>query len=348
MNETDNKLSDIEISTFCGQMAMFLKAGMSVDEGFELMLSDTKEDDSRKMLEILNGRFNETGSLSAAVRESGCFPDYLSSMIRIGEETGKLDDVMATMEKHYSREAEIQKSIQNAVIFPMVMIAMITAVILVLLTKVFPLFNQAFLQLGSSMSGISAVLLNLGNAISKYSKVLIFILVCLAALVLFSIFTKKGRKAAAAVLNIFPFVRKMTDSLYLCRFANGMALTLRSGLPPQQSLEFAQQLIEDPVYRKRINAAVQAMDKGADLNESLKEAGIFNGSYARMLLVGARVGNTDEVMEKIADLSEDEFESRVIGFISAIEPVMVVVLSVIVGIILLSVMLPLTGIMGGL
>lgn len=347
-NAAVKPFTNIETSAFCGQIAMLLKAGISSEESLGLMLSGTQEGSEKEVISRLQECFAQTGSFSQACKDSGYFPDYLVSMVRIGEETGTLDDVLTSMESYYSREAEIQSSIRNAVTFPLLMIALMAVVIIVLLTKVFPLFNQAFLQLGSTMSGLSAVLLDVGNAISRYANVLIVLLVCIGLLVLCGIFTDRGRKTAERLLRMFPFMRKTLDSLSVCRFANGMALTLGSGLLPQQSLKLTEELIDDPAYRKKIDAASRKMDEGADLYEALQQEELFPGLYNRMLLAGFRAGNTEEVMEKIARLSSEAFETRIFSAISSIEPMMVVILSVIVGIILLSVMLPLTGIMSGL
>ena len=106
-------------------------------------------------------------------------------MVQIGEETGTLDEVMSALGEHYEREDSIAKSIRNAVTYPMIMIGMMLVVILVLLVKVMPIFNQVFVQLGTEMTGFSGALMQIGNAISRYSVVLVVLLAATAAALFF-------------------------------------------------------------------------------------------------------------------------------------------------------------------
>lgn len=127
-----------------------------------------------------------------------------------------------------------------------------------------------------------------------------------------------------------------------------MALTLSSGLTPEECLNLAIQLTDQEAFKNRLDQCKTAVSQGQDLCEALLEHGVFTGAYARMAAIGSRTGVLDEVMSKISLQYEEDIDARISGMIAAIEPTLVIILSVIVGIILLSVMLPLMGIMAGL
>lgn len=150
--------TNMELSSFCGQTALILRSGISSMEGLTIMLEDASSDEETEILEILLSGMQETGSFFQALKSADVYPSYMLHMIQIGEETGTLDEVMEALQKHYEREESISKSIRNSITYPMIMTGMMAVVIIVLLVKVMPIFNQVFIQLGSEMTGFSKMM----------------------------------------------------------------------------------------------------------------------------------------------------------------------------------------------
>ena len=221
------------------------------------------------------------------------------------------------------------------------------AVILILITKVMPVFSQVFHQLGSDMTGISRGFLNMGIFLNSHAVIFTAILIALVVLLFFLFRTSSGQKKLQSFARHFGVMRKLSEKIAARRFADGMALTLGSGLTPQDSLQLSLQLVEDSDFLTRLNACEDAVSAGDDLCDTLLKHHIFSGLYARMASIGAKTGAMDEVMRKISGCYEEEIDEQIDGLIAAIEPTLVIILSIIVGIILLSVMLPLVSIMAG-
>lgn len=139
------------------------------------MLEDTPEGDGTVLLKGMIATMEETGSLYEALITSKVFPPYLCSMVEIGEQSGRLDDVMASLSEHYHREEEMARNIKSAVTYPLVMLGMMMVVIFVLIVKVLPVFNEVFRQLGTGLTGISGTILSLGNTISRYAALLVIL-----------------------------------------------------------------------------------------------------------------------------------------------------------------------------
>lgn len=341
-------LSNLEIASFCSQMAMILKSGFSVIEGISLLLGDAANPKEEVILKIMYEEILESGQFHQALKAVGVFPVYLLQMVEIGEETGTLDEVMEALSKHYEREEAISREVKSALTYPLIMIGMMFLVIIVLLTKVMPIFNQVFKQLGREMTGFSKGVLILGSTISNYAAVLVGIAVAVTLLFLYAVKTKSGRKQMVKAGYKFRFFRELLDKIAACRFAGGMYLTLKSGLNPERSLEFSQKLIDNPCFIKKIDSCKSKLGEGYDLGEALGQTRVFTGLYARMASLAGKSGRMDEAMNKIASQYEEELDVKLTSLIAVLEPTLVIVLSVIVGIILLSVMLPLMGIMAGL
>ena len=337
-------LSNSETSAFCSQIAMILKSGISSTEGIAIMLEDTDKNDEKQLLTTIYDTLTQTGSLHEALQETHAFPDYMLSMVDIGERTGRLDEVMGSLADYYEKEAGLAQTIKNAITYPCIMIFMMLAVILILITKVMPVFEQVFLQLGTRMSGPSRVILNIGTFLNTHSIVLIIIIVVLIATAIVLIKTKIGQNFISKLAARFGGNKNLSEKISAYRFAGGMALTLSSGLTPEECLNLASSLIDDGAYKDKIKTCQQAIENGEDLYQSLLSCGVFSGVYTRMAAIAARTG----MMLKIAAHFEEEIDQKIARILAIIEPTLVIILSVIVGIILLSVMLPLMSIMSTL
>ena len=341
-------LNNREISFFCSQMSMLQQAGIAPVEGMRILLSDAKTSDAKRIYQQILDVCSTGQPFSEGVKSCGVFPEYVLHMLRLGEESGNLDDVMSALAEYYEREEDISDSLHSAISYPFIMIGMMVVVILVLITKVLPIFNQVFKQLGSEMSGFSASLLHLGNQINQYSLIFLGFLILLLCFYFYTTKTVSGKKMLKQLGNHIPFIRSFYDSMASGRFASGMALTLSSGMDTFQSLALVSQLVENKGMQAKIESCKTALLKGSNLSEAIIEAGIFSNFYARMIAVGFRTGSTDQVMKKIADNYDKETTRKLSSIISILEPTLVIVLSLIVGLILLSVILPLMGIMSSI
>ena len=329
-------LSNNELSMFCGQMSMILHSGISSTEGLSLMAEDSPEQ-GKELLESLISNMEETG-----------IPEYMCNMIQIGEESGRLDEVMSALSEHYEQQETISRSIKNAITYPFIMITMMLAVILVLIVKVMPVFNQVYEQLGTGLTGVSKNILNLGILMNRYAFVLVLLAGVLAGCFLYFTFTEKGRNQFFRFSSKLPFTQKFSEKIAVSRFASGMYLALESGLDTDESLEMAARLADHPVLEEKIAKTRALLEEGQGFSEAISESQIFDSLSTRMISIGCKTGAVDMVMKQISLQYSEDINERIFQLISKLEPTLVAVLSIIVGLILLSVMLPLMGIMSGM
>lgn len=342
-------LSNRELAAFCTQSALLLHSGISAAEGLSMMMQDSEDADGRAILSEALAHCELGEPLSAGLAATGAFPQYLLDMAAIGEESGRLDEVMEALAAYYDREEALHGAIRSAVRYPLVMIAMMVVVLGVLLARVLPVFNEVFLQLGAQPGGISLSILQIGQAFSRYSAVLLAIVVVAALFGLWCAYTKKGRAvwgklSAGRVLGS----RKLAATIASARFASGMSLMLASGLDTDKSLAMVRRLVQDATAQKKIDHCRKLMEEGQNFGDALVAAGLFRGVYARMLTIGFRTGNADAVMGQLAEHYQQEADAAVSRTVSMIEPTLVAIFSILIGFILLSVMLPLMGIMSSI
>ena len=347
-NRTGGMLSPNEISTFCTQIAMILKSGIPVSEGVAIMREDMKNSDGQRIIGVIQDHVEAGEPLHMALAATGVFPKYVIDMTEIGQQSGRLDEVMDSLCDYYEREESIAQSVKSAITYPLIMIAMMVIVIGVLIVKVLPIFAQVFAQLGAEMSDFSVGIMNFGSAVGRYSAVIVGVIAVLAAAYFVMLATKGGRDMLSRFRATFFLTRKLSAKIASGRFASAMSLMLSSGLDTDQSLEMVGHLVDNVTISEKIAACKQYIAQGVSFSDALAKTEIFTGVYARMISVGFKTGSVDTVMKKLADRYEDEIDAQIGSTISILEPTLVAVLSIIVGMILLSVMLPLMGIMSSI
>lgn len=339
------QLTNLEIASFCEQMSMIIKAGITPKDGLAILLSDTKDESTKAILQLLlkSSALGET--FTNSVRDSGVFPEYVVNMIAIGEETGRLDDVMQSLSDYYEHEENISESVRSAITYPFIMIVMMLIIIAVIISEVLPLFNQVFIQLGTQMDGFSGSLLKLGEAMQSYSLIFFGLLFLLAVLYVYITKTESGKAFFNKSLSKIGPLKQFYDSVAYGRFASGMSLMLNSGMGIYQSLDMVSHLVGDAEMSQKINRCREYINDGDGFAEALQREHFFNNLYSRMIALGVKTGNLDSILGKIAHIYEEETDKKIRNFISVLEPTLVISLSLIVGLILLSVILPLLSIM---
>ena len=338
-------LSNYEISSFCRQMSLLIKAGISPAEGIEILKQDTHDASALKLLDSISQVLMSGEQFHIALEMCGAFPEYLIHMVTIGEESGSLDTVMNSLAEYYEREENISSSIKSAVSYPLIMVFMMLVVVVVLITKVLPIFEQVFAQLGTNMSGFSQSLLNFGNLLNRYSIIMVALLVIVALLFIFFTSTPMGKNLFKSFLGKLHVTKRLMQDLERARFASGMVLTLSSGMDTYEGLSLVNKLVESNDMKAKIENCRNLLLEGDNFPEALEKSNIFSSFYSQMVSVGFKSGSMDSAMQQIADRFEKETEKKIYSLIAILEPTLVIVLSIIVGMILLSVILPLMGIM---
>lgn len=344
MNKTI-PLSDLELAAFCSSLAMLLNSGISAEDGLAVMYEDVNDKQSKQILADITESLHMGEGLVGGLNKAAVFPPYMVDIIGVGEVSGSLDRVLASLSRYYENEHEIKENLKSAVKYPAFMCLMMAVVIGVLVGKVLPVFAGVYASLGSQLSGVSQSIMALGGMFSKYSVVFIAILIAVMSFYAYCTYTDKGKDLGRKFLKKFFATKGIYEKTSQARFAFGLSLMLSSGFDTSQSMERVLGLIEDEGIRAKVQNCSKIMAEGQTFETAAKQTALFSPSYTRMITIGFKTGNYERVMEKISDdysaRATDEINSK----ISMIEPAMVAVFSIIVGLILLSVILPLMGVM---
>ncbi len=338
-------LSAGDVSIFCTQLAMILKAGVPLHQGVAAMVEDTGEGRLKKILVQLDELLQHNMPLGEAMEKVGGFPDYLISMLSIGDVSGRLDSVLFKMADYYEREKAMKEKVRGAVLYPATLFVMMSIIVVLLVTKVLPMFEKIFNQIGGNISDEANAALKLGMIAGTVAMAIILFLLVLLVLTLIVAKTKKGSLLLSKILLKVPVLRGLVTKMAARNFASAMSLMLYSGVDVDKSLELSGAVLNNELLARKLEQVRARVRDGVSFTDAIAQAGMFPGLFSRMVSIGFKTGSTSEVMEKLSLIYEDEIDTSLNNMTSLIEPILVGILALIIGVILIAVMLPLAGIM---
>ncbi len=342
-------MSSEELSSFCDQIALMLSSGMTLRDGIEMLAEDEmKEKTKVHPYTNLYKVVDETGSLYVAMKENEeDWPSYMIEMVDIGEQTGRLEDIMLSLSTYYQREGRIRSAAMSAITYPLVLGVMLVVIIGILLWRVLPIFRRVLESLGVDSAGGGA-LMQFGTIAGWAVLALIGLVVLIAIVIAILMKTKAREKTLKFLKNLFPPVKKLSEKLSASRVAGILGLMLSSGFPMENALQMAPAALADQESIDKVNFIREEMKKDETFTDALSKSGLFADFHNRMLKVGAASGHEPQVMAKIAEIYEVQVEDGLDHLISIVEPTLVALLSVVIGAILLSVMLPMAGVLSAM
>jgi len=334
------------LSAFCTELAMIIETGIPISDGLLMLIDDEENVKSKQYLSRLYDEMKDGGSFSAAAEKAGGFPKYALDMFGIGEKTGRLDSVLRSLAVYYDRDTKIKESVKSAVIFPLVLFALLLVVMWILLTQVLPVFEDVFAQLGVSVSSTAGSLMRIGSFVEHSSFIILIIVAVVAASIFITYKTDALRECTKRTFSRLFSNSKLMRSLLTARFTASMAMTLKSGIDIDESLELALTFAPNKQAAEKIRQCRQAVSEGRTFNDAVLETQILSPIYCRMLALSFKTGSTDDIMELIAEKSEEEASVSIETLIGRIEPAMAFIMALLIGLVLLSVMFPLLAVMG--
>lgn len=340
------KMTNEAIAAFCEELAWLIHSGVRVGDGLALLAEEEQDKEWKESLLRMAQKADEGIILSEILKEEECFPVYVHGIVNVGETTGRIEEALKALTRYYENKERMNRRIKSALLYPSILLVLMMIVLVILLTQVLPVFQSVFASLGGGLDGVAGGLLNLGLWLNDAMPVLCVILGVFVVLIFVVSVSDTVRDKIVSVWRKVAgdrgIMRKMNDA----SFAQAISMGLSSGLPLEETMELAAEVLADvPEAKQRCMVCKEELQKGIPLIEALKKSEVLPLSACRLLSLGMQSGNGDVVMAEIAQKLSEEADVAMENRVSKVEPTMVLVTSVLVGIILLLVMMPLMNIM---
>jgi len=331
---------------FCAELAMLLDAGLSISDSVQVIGEDEHSKEARTIMNRLFDSLMLGNQFATALKEASVFPKYMIHMVEIGEKTGRLVQTLTALSEYYERQTRLRITIKNSVLYPAILLVLMIVVVLILIVQVLPIFNDIFGRLGTQMDPFAVRLMEFGGWLGNAAIGIAIVFGVIFVLILVMFLVPAIRKALAQFFANKWGNRGVFGKIASSRFVFAMSLGMASGLDTAESINIASAVsggskAVDSMHKR----CVGLLESGKTLSESLSESGILSKQDSKMLSVGSVSGKADIAIAEIARRSDVEVRDSIDRVVSRVEPTLVILSSVIVGVILLSVMLPLMGIM---
>jgi type IV pilus assembly protein PilC len=339
-----------ELAIFTRQFSVMIDAGLPLVQCLEILASQQENKTFQKVLTGTRGQVEGGATLSAAMRSSPKVFDALYvNMVEAGETGGILDTILQRLSSYIEKNVKLQRAVKSALVYPVGVLTVAGGVITLLLWKVVPIFATLFAGLGVDLPLPTKIVIALSNFVGSIFGLLI--LVALAA-VIFGLKiwygTPQGRFILDTIILKLPVLGILMRKIAVARFTRTLGTLISSGVPILEGLDITAKTAGNAVVERALQQVRKALEEGKSLTEPLKESEVFPGMVTQMIAVGEQTGAMDAMLQKIADFYEEEVDSAVKDLLTALEPVMIVFLGIVVGGVVISMYLPLFSLIGKL
>ncbi len=344
--EIFNGVSAKEIAMLSRQIATLLGAFVPALKTFRLLASESENPIiSKKFTEISDDIQNGIPISDALYKHPKVFSDFYVSMVRGGEESGKLSETFLVLADHLERSYELMSKARGALIYPAFVVVTFIVVMILMLVLVIPKLSSIITESGQAIPAYTKVVIGISSLLVNYG---LFVLVALIALIFLTWWYVRGTSFIAHAKLWTPGIGNLYRMIYLSRITDNMHTMLSNGISMLRSLEITSSVVDNDIYKKIITDASIAVKGGAPLSSALSNHPEIPNLMIQMVKVGEETGELGNILEKLAVFYRREVDNAITTVISMIEPVMIVSLGIGVGGVLASVLIPIYEIAGGI
>jgi type IV pilus assembly protein PilC len=339
-----------ELAVFTRQFSVMIDAGLPLVQCLEILASQQENKLFQKVLTGTRGAVEGGSTLSAAMKQyPKVFDALFSNMVEAGETGGILDTILQRLSSYIEKNVKLKAAVKSALIYPIGVLTIAAAVIVLLLWKVVPIFATLFAGLGVDLPLPTKIVIGLSHFVGSIFGLLIVVFVVAGIFGLKVWYgTPQGRYALDSLVLKLPVLGILMRKIAVARFTRTLGTLISSGVPILEGLDITAKTSGNAVVERALFAVRKSLEEGKSLTEPLKESGVFPGMVTQMISVGEQTGAMDAMLQKIADFYEDEVDAAVKDLLTALEPIMIVFLGVVVGGVVISMYLPLFSLIGKL
>ena len=336
------KVSAKELAIFTRQFSVMIDAGLPLVQCLEILSGQQENKAFAKVLAGVRRTVEGGSTLANALRQyPKVFDDLYTNMVEAGETGGMLDDVLQRLSAHIEKAVKLRRAVTSALIYPSAVVLIAGGVIFLLLWKVVPIFATLFAGLGVALPLPTRIVIGLSNAIASFAVPLLVLLGLGGYGLKLYYATPQGRMVIDTIILKLPILGDLMRKIAVAMFTRTLGTMIASGVPMLEAMDITARTAGNAVVEKAILEVRKAVETGRTIVDPLRETGVFPNIVVQMIGVGEQTGSLDAMLQKIADFYEDEVDAAVGDLLTAMEPMIILFLGVVVGGVVISMYLPL-------
>lgn len=337
----EKKIGMKDLAVFCRQFYTMFNAGLSINNCLKVLEHQINHKVLKKALGDIEDRVKKGHTMAEAMGSlDDIFPKLLINMIASGEESGNLDIVMLRMADYYEKESKNESKIKNAMIYPIVLAVVALSIMILLITFVVPTFVSLFGSSEIELPALTRFILGTSRFISSYWYLIILLVVAIVWGISTRLETPQGKVNMDKLKLKLPIIKGLNQKIIVSRFTSTLATLLASGISIIQSLEIVSAIVGNKIAEVDILNIRDKMLRGESLGTLIQQSSIFPLMLASMVSIGEESGKLEEILLKTTDFYNEELENEIQRVITLIEPLLIVVMGLIIGIMVLAIVIP--------
>ena len=339
-----------DLAVFTRQFSVMIDAGLPLVQCLEILAGQQENKIFQKVLTGTRSSVESGATLSAAMRQyPKVFDALYVNMVEAGETGGILDTILQRLSSYIEKNVKLQRAVKSALVYPIGVLTVAAGVITLLLWKVVPVFATLFAGLGVALPLPTRIVIALSNFIGSIFGFMVLVGI-VGTIIAIKVWygTPQGRYILDAALLKAPLIGILMRKIAVARFTRTLGTLISSGVPILEGLDITAKTAGNAVIERALLKVRKSLEEGKTLTDPLKETEVFPGMVSQMIGVGEQTGAMDAMLQKIADFYEEEVDAGVKDLLTALEPVMIVFLGLVVGGVVISMYLPLFSLIGQL
>jgi type IV pilus assembly protein PilC len=346
---TKSKVKKKELMNFTRQLAVFVKAGISITEALEIIGDETEDVGLRRTVtDMMDDLRNGSTLAQAAAKHPEAFPKYYMGILESAELTGKLDETLEDLSGYLERELEARSKIVAALSYPMVVMVMAIMTVALLAGYVLPQFKPLFEELGAKLPLPTRMLLFVATLFTELVYIPVTCFLAFVAVSFWLFKTKSGKPVKDRMVLKIPVIKGIIDYSLLEKFCRILSAMVKAGVPLADGLRTTTEALDNQVYQKALDEAQLVMIEGGGFARPMADTGLFPGAARQMFKVGEETGTLDQQLAVASIYFDRELEGRVRKFTAMFEPIMIIFVGGIVGFVAVALVSAMYGVMGSM
>lgn len=338
-----------DLSVFCRQFVSMTRAGVSILEALKMLSEQTENKQLKKAVEGVRVSVEKGETLARSLKEyPKVFPELMVNMVAAGESSGSIDIAMERMAVQFEKASKTKALVKKAMMYPIIVCVVAVVIVIVMLVVIIPNYADMFTQLGTELPGITLAVQAASNFIIDYWYILVPIIIVLVIVLKMFSATDMGKHVFHGLQLRIPALKNLKVKQASSQMARTMSTLLAAGVPLIEAVEIVGNTMDNVYFREAMDTCKNEIIIGQPLSRPLEETGLFPPMVYHMVRIGEESGNTEEMLNKLADYYDEEVEMAVQTLMAAMEPLIIVVLACIVGVLVAACMAPMLSMYGAM
>lgn len=338
-----------ELSVFCRQFVSIVQAGVTILDALRMLGEQTESKHLKRGIKEVQRLVEKGESFSDALKtQPKIFPPLLINMVEAGESSGKLDVAFERMATHFEKQEKLKGQIKKAMVYPVAVAVVAVCVVIFLMLVVIPKFEDMFADMNVTMPPMTQMVLNASRFMMKRWYLMLAIVIAIIAGVRTFKKSSFGEEFFARLALRIPLYGKLVIKTASASFSRTLGTLMTAGVPLVEAIEITANTMDNLLVKRALMDVKEQVMRGVPMSEPLKSCGLFPPMVYHMVGIGEETGNMEQMLDKIADYYEEEVEIATSAVMAAIEPLIIVVLAVLIGVVVVAILQPMMSMYDGI